>query len=460
MQEQIYFYYTNDLHSDFTYWPQVVHYFHKRRIKHKRKDEACFIVDIGDHIDRVHPIAEAFMGKGNVQLLNEASYDVITIGNNEGITLSHDDLFHLYNEAQFDVVCSNLNSLTEKQPDWLNKVIYKQTASNVKIAILGLTAAFNPFYNLLDWHVEEPTETLHNELARLTDDVDIVILLSHLGLNEDRSIAKNFPQIDLIIGGHTHHLLKSGEIVRETLLTAAGKHCSHIGEVMLLWDHEKKKLVQKEAYVTNITHMKKDEKTVHVIKDLQDKAHDKMSQVIAETKEQLTVNWYQETFLMKKLTNTLKKWTKADCAMLPSGLLLDHLPVGEITLGDVHRICPHPINPVVVNVSGREIKEIVRVGQTKEFMNLHLKGFGFRGKVIGKAVFSGITFDTKNKKDHYIKDVFINNKRIVDEKIYSFATADMFIFGRLLPEVAKSKRKDLFLPEFIRDILVHTLYKV
>src|SRR5690625_5820230 len=113
-----------------------------------------------------------------------------------------------------------------------------------------------------------------------------------------------------------------------------------------------------------------------------------MSQAISKTNEQLTVNWYQETCLMKKLTNTLKKWTKADCAILPSGLLLDHLPVGEITLGDVHRICPHPINPVVVNVAGREIKEIVRVGQTKEFMNLHLKGFGIRDTIQGNAAVS------------------------------------------------------------------------
>src|SRR5690625_2105086 len=153
MREKIYFYYTNDLHSDFNYWPKIVNYFNESRKKRTKRGEPHFLVDIGDHIDRVHPSAEAFMGKGNVKLLNEAKYDLVTIGNNEGITLAHEDLFNLYDEADFDVVCSKLFSKTNREPEWLNRIIYKQTDSNITIAFIGLTAAFNPFYNLLNWQV-------------------------------------------------------------------------------------------------------------------------------------------------------------------------------------------------------------------------------------------------------------------------------------------------------------------
>ena len=44
--------------------------------------------DIGDYVDRSHPFTEGTIGKGNTQLLNEAGYDAVTIGNNEGITMS------------------------------------------------------------------------------------------------------------------------------------------------------------------------------------------------------------------------------------------------------------------------------------------------------------------------------------------------------------------------------------
>lgn len=459
MKEKIYIYYTNDLHSDFTYWPQVVSHFNKARKQRERNDESYFIVDVGDHIDRVHPIAEAFMGKANVELLNEAGYDAITIGNNEGITLAHHELYHLYDNANFEVVCSNLQSQTGSKPNWLKSTIRIESKSGVKIGIIGLTAPFNPFYHLLNWHIEDPYAVLKAIVNDVSKTTDIVILLSHLGFSEDEMIAERFPQIDVIIGGHTHHLLKTGKKMNDTMITAAGKHCSHIGEVILTWDHCKKQLVKNEAYVTNITHLNPDAATVKTLESLEQRAKHKLATPITCIDEPLKVNWFKETRVIKQLTATLLEWTKSDIAMLNAGLLLDDFQSGQITYGDVHRICPHPINPVVVELTGNELKEVVRVSQTEEFQTRKLKGFGFRGEIIGKMIFVGldIIISEHQTGEKYIKDLYIENQLIIDDHIYSVATADMFMFGRILPEIAKSKRKDLFLPEFIRDLLVHTL---
>lgn len=459
MKENIYFYYTNDLHSDFTYWPNVVSYFNGQKKKRNRKNESYFLVDIGDHVDRVHPIAEAFMGKANVQLLNKAGYDIVTIGNNEGITLAHHELFHLYDDAHFSVVCSNLQSQTESNPNWLKSTVTVQSRGGVRIGVIGLTAPFNPFYHLLDWHIEQPDDVLQPIIDHLQESTDIIILLSHLGFNEDQRIAEHFPQIDVIIGGHTHHLLKTGKQLNQTTITAAGKHCSHVGEVILTWDHRENKLVTNEAYVTNITHIKQDKETKRKLNHLEKSALEKLATPITTVEEPLRVDWFKETPLIKRLTDTLLQWTKVDCAMLNAGLLLGDLPAGEITYKQIHRICPHPINPVVVELTGQELKEVVRVTQTDEFMNLKLKGFGFRGKLIGKMAFSGldVQMDQHPSGKKYVKELYIVGKKVQDNETYTVATADMFIFGRLLPEIAKSHRKDLFLPEFIRDLLVHTL---
>src|SRR5690625_7766306 len=97
---------------------------------------------------------------------------------------------------------------------------------------------------------------------------------------------------------------------------------------------------------------------------------------------------------MQALTDTLKDWTDADVAMLNSGLLLESFAPGEITYQDIHRICPHPINPCVVEVNGDELLEVIRASFTKELMELELKGFGFLGVVIGRMVFSGLEIVT------------------------------------------------------------------
>ncbi|WP_010647360.1 bifunctional metallophosphatase/5'-nucleotidase [Oceanobacillus massiliensis] len=428
----------------------------------QRNGESNWIIDIGDHVDRSHPITEASMGKSNVQLLNDAGYDFATIGNNEGITLSHDDLYHLYDEAEFQVVCANLTSLDDIVPPWLQQTINLQTVNGIKIGMIGLTAPFNAFYELLNWHVTPEFDALDKHIAKLKASADIIIVLSHLGISVDQEIARRYDDIDVIIGGHTHHLIKDGEYINNAVITAAGKHCSYIGEVVLTWSHEKKKLVKKEAYATDITEVAKDMQTERKIHKMQLKAEAFLSEKVVHLDKPLEVSWYTETKVMEELTNTIREWTEADAAMLNSGLLLDGLPAGNVTYRDVHRICPHPINPVVVDLKGAELIEVIRASLSKEFMEYRLKGFGFRGEMLGRMVFSGLEVVTGLHKDgnEYVQQVMLDNGQPVDpDKTYYIATADTFTFGRLLPEIAKSNTKQYFVPEFLRDLLADTLRK-
>src|SRR5690625_1403907 len=198
MIENIYLYYTNDLHSYFDHWSRVATFLKDQKEICKSKNDTYFLFDIGDHIDRVHPITEATMGKANIELLDGLEYDLVTIGNNEGITLSHQQLYHLYDDASFTVVCSNLQCMNKKKPSWLNTSKIIHSDQGVSIGVIGLTAPFNPYYHLLNWHVEAPFDTLQKELEKLHGNVDVIVLLSHLGIYEDEEIAKHFPEIDVI----------------------------------------------------------------------------------------------------------------------------------------------------------------------------------------------------------------------------------------------------------------------
>ncbi|HAM81828.1 bifunctional metallophosphatase/5'-nucleotidase [Ornithinibacillus bavariensis] len=459
MQEKIYLYYTNDLHSNFAQWPKVAEFMKTSKEKRQRNDDSYWLFDIGDHVDRVHPIAEGLMGKGNIDLLNEIGYDAVTIGNNEGITFAHEDLFHLYDEANFQVVCANLQSLDNVLPPWLKSTIQVQTKQGVKIGVIGLTAPFNDYYELLGWHVADPYEVLEKQIKTLTGSVDIIVLMSHLGINEDEEIARRFPEIDVIIGGHTHHLLRTGEQVNQAIITAAGKHCYFAGEVILTWDHQGNKLINMEAFATDISNYPENHETKALLKNLQHAANEKLNKTIITIEEPIRIGWYENTPIMEQLVEKILRETGAECAMFNAGLLLDHFPTGEITLGDIHRICPHPINPCIVELTGAELLEVVRASLTDEFMNFELKGFGFRGKVLGKMVFAGIEVQTDyhpNGKE-YVDEIYYKGEPISLDKTYQVVTADSFTFGRLLPEVAKSEKKTYILPTFIRDYLADTL---
>ncbi|WP_236687101.1 bifunctional metallophosphatase/5'-nucleotidase [Ornithinibacillus californiensis] len=450
MQEKLYFYYTNDLHSNFEQWPRVATFMKEAKARREKANDSYWIVDIGDHVDRVHPISEALMGRGNVFLLNEVGYDLVTIGNNEGITFGHEDLFHLYDDAAFKVVCANLESLDNQLPDWLSQSVRIQSVQGVKVGVIGLTAPFNDYYELLGWHIADPYAVLEKLVLELKKTTDVIVLLSHLGINEDQEIARRFTDIDVIIGGHTHHLIQTAEEINQTIITAAGKHCHYVGEVILTWDHRENRLIKKEAYATNISEINEDIETTYQINSLLEKSEKALEDVIVTIAEPIDVNWYRHNQIMQLLTDTIREYTEADCAMFNTGLLLDGFSEGTITLGDIHRVCPHPINPCIVELSGAELIEVVRASLTKEFMEYPLKGFGFRGEVLGKMVFSGIEVETgilRNGQE-YVDKVKFQGSPIDTEHTYSLVTPDAFTFGRLLPEVAKSEKKNLYTPTF------------
>lgn len=456
MHEKIHLYYTNDLHSDFTHWPKVASFLKTQRNNCEKMGISSFLFDVGDHVDRVHPIAEAFKGKANVQLLNELEYDGVTIGNNEGITLAEEDLYTLYDQAQFDVIVSNMQSMNGQRPAWLKRVATYETAEHTRIGVVGLTAPFNPFYHLLGWHIDDPAATLGRELERLKEEVDVIVLLSHLGLYEDRELARQFPEIDVIIGGHTHHLLQAGEVVDETILTAAGKHCSYVGEVILSVDGSKQ-IVKKEAAAIQITHLDEDKDTAEALAIWDRKATILLEEPVVTLEETIPADPFVGGPFLDHFTETLLEWTKADCAMLNNGLLVETLPKGLIMYKDIHRVCPHPINPCVVQISGRELIEVVRATFSDALTTKELKGFGFRGDVIGAFSYANIDIQQKEGVDDYIYNVHINGQPVDKDETYHLATVDMFTFGRLLPEIARSPAKAYFLPEMIRDVLMEAL---
>ncbi|WP_226035925.1 bifunctional metallophosphatase/5'-nucleotidase [Aquibacillus saliphilus] len=459
MEEKIFFYYTSDIHSHFENWSKVVGHFNEKKRQRKRDNQSYWLIDNGDFVDRFHPIAEATMGRTNVQLLNAAEYDFATIGNNEGITLKYDDLYHLYDDAQFELICANLHTINGVNPSWLKPTLTVESKNGIKIGVIGLTAPFNAFYNLLGWNVNYPLDVLDQYIKQLANETDIILLLSHLGINEDEEIARRYPEIDVIIGGHTHHLFRDGEYIDNTLLTAAGKHGNYVGEVILTWDHLAGKLTKKEAYTTNIAPFHQDLDTQSQLEIYGEQSKQILNKPVMTLTAPLEVDWFCETHVISKLTETLKEWTDADCAMLNAGLLLESFNEGIVSYADVHRICPHPINPCVVEIRGTELIEVIRGSFAKSFMELELKGFGFRGKIIGRMIYSGIEVDvvSSDSGDLHVKKILINGAPVDMERTYKIATADMFTFGKLLPEISRSKSKSFYMPELLRDLLVKTL---
>ncbi|MGO2223400.1 MAG: metallophosphoesterase, partial [Leuconostoc falkenbergense] len=187
--ETIHILHTNDIHSHLENWPRIARFLHEKQMSYSE----AFTFDIGDAIDRLHPLTDASMGWANIELMNNCHYDGVTIGNNEGLVLSHEALNHLYDKANFDVLLANLKELpNDSQPKWAQKYKILTTDLGTKIGVLGLTVPYELTYPPLGWRPHDVDDTLDYFLPILRDKTDVVILLSHLGLPTDERLARKY----------------------------------------------------------------------------------------------------------------------------------------------------------------------------------------------------------------------------------------------------------------------------
>ena len=114
--EKITIIHTNDLHSHLEHWPKMRRYLDQRKREADTTEETVIAVDLGDFVDRWHPLTEATDGKANVDLMNQGHYDAVTIGNNEGVGNPKEVLQYLYDQAEFPVILGNLFDKQDLRP--------------------------------------------------------------------------------------------------------------------------------------------------------------------------------------------------------------------------------------------------------------------------------------------------------------------------------------------------------
>lgn len=446
-KESIYIYHTNDLHSDFRFWPRIRAELLKRRAQHEAAGDRVFIFDIGDAADRAHPLVEATAGQAVTQLFNEAKFDAVTIGNNEGITYSKEALNHLYDAANFTVLLANLvDKETAQQPIWADAYKIIETNTGLKIGVFGLTEPIYDAYENLGWTAIDPIQATKRFLQKHQDKADFWIVLSHLGIHMDTKLAELFP-IDLILGAHTHHVLANGKKVAGTWLAGAGSAGRYVGEICLGYQDEQLMIEQ-----IGLLDTQKDFEAVlgEQVKNTAylTKGHDLLSEdVITWLPRTYETELFDSSPLMALVLDAIADFVGTDVSFLNAGLLMGRLEAGKVTADDLHRILPHPIRVMHCEISGKDIPELMdeltRIDQLVQ--EKEPTGNGFRGKEFGKMCFKGVSIRGKQ--------VYWLDQPIEPNGIYTFATVNYLSFFPIFDILNTHTRQTVFFPKLLREVV-------
>lgn len=147
-------------------------------------------------------------GKIEMDVINDMQYDAVTLGNHE----FDNDIEALTERLKMlkgtKVVCANLDLRSFELGKYVQPYCIIEKGG-MKIGIIGLETTLGvsvlrtvadriPQYNNVEV-VNKWENYLHNE-----EKCDLIILLTHLGYEEDQDIAPFTSYVDLIVGGHSH----------------------------------------------------------------------------------------------------------------------------------------------------------------------------------------------------------------------------------------------------------------
>lgn len=82
---------------------------------------------------------------------------------------------------------------------------------------------------------DSPIEGAKKCVQKVRREVELLVCLSHIGLEEDIRLAQEVPEIDIIFGGHSHHALEKPERVGKTWICHSGAFADYVGRYV--WEN-------------------------------------------------------------------------------------------------------------------------------------------------------------------------------------------------------------------------------
>ncbi|WMJ79170.1 5'-nucleotidase C-terminal domain-containing protein [Clostridium sp. MB40-C1] len=396
-----------------------------KRLRNTNKN--VLVLDAGDTLHG-QTISTLNKGESIIKILNTIGYDAMAPGNHD-FNYGQNRLVELSKMAKFPIISANI--FKKDGSSLLTPYIIKEI-DGVKFGIFGLSTPDTTYMtnpkNVEGLTFEDPVKTSEKMVSELKGKCDIIIALSHLGVQGDYSsikVAEKVKGIDIIVDGHTHTTLPEGKLVNKTLIVQTGDYDKNLGEVNLLFkdgkiDSVKASLFNKEQGMQ----LKEDKDIKAIIEKIENENKKITSVVIGKTNVKLDGERgnvrTKETNLANLITNAILDATKADLVITNGGGIRASIDKGEITKGHVITVLPFGNYVVSKEVKGSDILAALEHG-----VRLYPKENG------GFPQVAGITFkfDPKQPVGKRVFYVKVNGKNLDLNKIYKLATNDFMAVG-------------------------------
>ncbi len=397
-------------------------------------------------------------GGAVVEAFNRMGLDAATYGNHE-FDQSYQNVKQLTKLAKYPFISTNLVYKKSHKP--FSNTPYKIfRKGNLRIGVLGLT--------LTELYEKVKTESVSNieilpykqaidqYIDELDKKTDLIILLTHIGIDADSLLATQLDsRIDIIVGGHTHAVTEQPLLVNGIYIVQAGSHLVYYGKLNL--NIEQDKIVNLDinqnclfpVYVTATT---KSSRFSVFFKQTTDKIDKDMNKVIGYTDVDWIPDKFRETNVSKWQSQALYEEYKnkfpIDMAMLNCGGIRKAIPAGEIRIKDMTEMLPFTNYITIFSCYGRDLQGFIELNQdlmiTKKYDIIQTYN---------------LRWQTKDGTDNNsVWDIQVNNKPIVADQVYRIAAHD-YVSGQWDKYLGFKPFDVITTQDLIYDVMVRQVEK-
>ena len=345
---------------------------------------------------------------GELRLLGALGYDATTLGNHEfdfrpsGLAQMIAAAERAGDAPQVPILASNIGFSAESADDDALEALYRSgriqpyrvvEKGGLRFGLFGLmgrdAVEVSPLMAPVTF--ADPLATARDmvRLLREQERVDVVILLSHMGVSaqadgswrgEDVELVEQVPGIDLVIGAHSHSLLREPLRVNDTTIVQVGSEIQYLGELHMTQDAQGRARVVEYRLHAIDDRIPGDPAIGQRVAALQQAVSERVlaahgyafDQPLARVERTLT-RAYDDPVLGNLVTDALRRGAGSDIAFTGNGTLRDELYRGREgvqSVADLFRIAPlgigefddQPGYPLIrVYFTPREIRQILEV---------------------------------------------------------------------------------------------------
>ena len=392
-----------------------------------RKEEKNVLYAISGDMFKGSLIDQEYRGISTIEIMNLLAPDGVTLGNHEvDYGLAH--LLFLEKCAKFPIINANMFLTSNGTRLFHSHKIIE--IDGMKIMFIGILTE-----DVLEYtRNEKLISTLvgikdaAEEVGRIcmayqTVDIDLTVLLTHIGYENDQKLAAQLDPdwgVDLIIGGHSHTLIDKPAVVAGIPIVQAAVGTDQIGRFDLVINTDTNSI---DSYTWKLIPITEEncprdlelENVVANYKSITDAVYEQVLTRLDGVYSQLRRN--RDSQLGHLFTDIVKEGTGVDIVMISSGAIRGERLGEVVTKGDLRKVFPYDNKVVEYKLTGKQFREALLWMFRDESIDDPYDGGEFYQLSRGVKV-------VYNQKEHRIETLELNGHAVQDDDVIKIAMGD------------------------------------